>query len=118
VSTIAIAAIFLVVLALALITVAALIAVLRVRRFIARTRALREHPVLTQLRSMSEITDKLQRVGQSMTAIKDRTAAIAEATASIAASSAVLRLEVGRVSFATRLLLETLVPTLRGVMAD
>jgi len=117
-STVAIVAAILGAAAVALVVVSAVIATLRARRFITRTRLLREHPLLKELRSTSEITDKLQRASRSMTTIRDRGAAIATAAASIAASSAVLRLEVGRVSFATRLLLETLVPSLRGIMAD
>ena len=83
-----------------------------------RARAFEQHPTLVALRESAALGDKLRGLQGSLVEIRARSARIAEATADLIATSGMLRLQVDRISFATRLLLGTFVPTLRGSMSD
>lgn len=91
---------------------------LRARALQRRLQTLKEHPTLRALRKAQTLADRLHDLPATLAAIRARSTRIAEAVAELLAASAVLDLEVDRVSFATKLLLQTFVPTLRGSMAD
>lgn len=76
------------------------------------------HPTLVALRQAQAIGDRVSGLKTSVDEIRARTLRIAQSAARIVSASAQLQLEVDRVSFATRLMLQTFVPTLRGSMAD
>jgi hypothetical protein len=100
-----------------LMLVAALLAASRVRRLLRRVAALERHPTLVAMRGFAGVQAKLDPLRSTVEAIRERSGQIGADIASIMESSAVLRLQVGRVSFATVLLLQTLVPTLRGSLS-
>jgi hypothetical protein len=80
--------------------------------------AVAAHPTLLALRRAQAIGAQMSALRPQAALIRTRCQRIAESYAQIAAVSALLGLEVDRVSFATRLLLGIIVPTLRGSMAD
>jgi hypothetical protein len=91
------------------------------RRMLAlrkRSKALQTHRTLVALRSVQGLGTTMQGMPARLDGISARSERIAESVGALLASSAMLRLQVDRVSFATRLFLETFVPTLRGSMAD
>jgi hypothetical protein len=83
-----------------------------------RSKALQTHRTLIALRSAQRLSTTMQGMPARLDAISERSERIGEAVGALLASSAMLRLQVDRVSFATRLFLETFVPTLRGSMVD
>ena len=83
-----------------------------------RSKNLQRHPTLVALRAASTVGDRLDGLQPRLEEIRARSERIAAAITELIGTSAVLRLQVDRISFATRLLLETFVPTLRGSMAD
>jgi hypothetical protein len=93
-------------------------AALRVRRLLRRIAALERHPTMVAMRDVRDVQAKLDPVRSCLDAIRGRSDQIGADIAAIMESSASLRLQVGRVSFATVLLLQTFVPTLRGSMSD
>ncbi|MDQ6766679.1 MAG: hypothetical protein M3Z41_02625 [Candidatus Eremiobacteraeota bacterium] len=101
-----------------LLAAAAISVFLRARALQRRVQTLKEHPTLGALRKAQTLADRLHDLPATVAAIRARSTHIAEAVAELLATSAVLDLEVDRVSFATKLLLQTFVPTLRGSMAD
>ncbi len=80
--------------------------------------AIQAHPTVIALQSAQAIGDRLSGLGDQVAKIRIQAAHIMESAAQISAVAALLDLEVDRVSFATRLLLKTCIPTLRGSMAD
>ena len=80
--------------------------------------AISVHPTIVALSSAQAIGEQLSGLGDQVAQIRIRAMHIGESAARISAVSALLDLEVDRVSFATRLLLKTCIPTLRGSMAD
>ncbi len=91
---------------------------LRIKRLQQHATTLQHHPTVTALRALAGVQNRLRDLSRTLDEIKSRCRRIGEETAEVAAASALLRLQVERVSFATRLLLDTLVPTLRGSLAD
>lgn len=92
-----------------------------VRRTLAvrrRAKELQVHPTVIALRAAPAVAERLQGLPERLEEISARVERIGIATTELSGTSAVLRLQVDRVGFATRLLLETFVPTLRGSMAD
>jgi hypothetical protein len=83
-----------------------------------RSKGLQRHPTVIALRAARTLAEPLQGLPQRLSEISERVERIVDATTELIGTSAVLRLQVDRVGFATRLLLETFVPTLRGSMAD
>ncbi len=83
-----------------------------------RSRKLSEHPTLVAIREAQAVAEKFRGLQVPLQEIKERSVRIAQVSAELIATSALLRLQVDRISFATRLLLQTLVPTLRGSLAD
>jgi hypothetical protein len=83
-----------------------------------RSKELQGHPTVIALRAANTLAEPLQGLPKRLQEISERVERIVEAATELIGTSAVLRLQVDRVGFATRLLLETFVPTLRGSMAD
>ncbi len=83
-----------------------------------RAKELQGHPALIALRAAPTVAERLKGLPERLAEITARAERIGIATTELIGTSAVLRLQVDRVGFATRLLLETFVPTLRGSMAD
>ncbi len=111
---------FLVMLAIAIVVIAVsgislLLRLLAVQRAV---KALQQHPTVVALRQAEAAAQLMREMQAKIATIHQRGARIAEASASLAATSALYRLDVDRMSFATKLLLATIVPTLRGSMAD
>jgi hypothetical protein len=80
--------------------------------------AIQAHPTIVALKGAQAIGDQLRGLGDQVARIRVQGMHIAQSMAQISAAAALLDLEVDRVSFATRLLLKTFIPTLRGSMAD
>jgi hypothetical protein len=80
--------------------------------------AVAAHPTLATLRRAQAISAQLSGLQAQVAQIRARSSRIAESAAQLTAVSAIFGLEVDRISFATRLLLGTFIPTLRGSMAD
>ena len=83
-----------------------------------RSKRLQRHPTLIALRAARTVGGKLDGLQPRLEEIGARWERIAASTAELMGTSALLRLQVDRIGFATRLLLDTFVPTLRGSMAD
>mgnify|MGYP001286682756 FL=1 len=83
-----------------------------------RSKELQGHPTVIALRAAHALGEPLQGLPQRLQEISERVERIVVAATELIGTSAVLRLQVDRVGFATQLLLETFVPTLRGSMAD
>ena len=83
-----------------------------------RMRALQDHPTLLALLQAQNAQSVVTDVQAKVEMIRSRSVRIGEAIGELLATSALLRLQVDRVSFATKLLLQTFVPTLRGSMSD
>jgi hypothetical protein len=91
---------------------------MRVNVVVGRVRALMEHPTLVAFRETQALGERMRAIQAPLEEIRARSARIAEVSAQLLASSGMLRLQVDRISFATRLMLETFVPRLRGSMVD
>lgn len=104
--------------ALVFVFIAAIWLGLRATRLAKRVHALESHPTLVVLRSAGNARDRLHGVGQEIAASRERLRRIGTSLAQIAASAALLDLSIDRVAFATRLFLQTFLPTLRGSMRD
>jgi len=83
-----------------------------------RAKELQGHPTVIAFRAAHTLAEPLRGLPQRLQEISKRVERIAAAATELIGTSAVLRLQVDRIGFATRLLLETFVPTLRGSMAD
>jgi hypothetical protein len=98
--------------------ISALLVIGKARSLERRVRALQTHPALLALRQAQSISEQVQRLQAPMSEIRARLRRIAERLAEMGEAAALMDLDVGRMTFATRMLLETFVPTLRGSMAD
>ncbi|MBV8263430.1 MAG: hypothetical protein JOY87_06385 [Candidatus Eremiobacteraeota bacterium] len=114
----AIAGLVMIASAILIVLVTGLIAAVRTLRLMRRAQALAKHPTLVAAQGFSAVQARLEVVRSKAEAIKARRATIAADIAELMESSAALRLQVDRVGFATVLLLQTFVPTLRGSMSD
>lgn len=81
-----------------------------------RTLLIESHPTILALRHAGVISASLAHVPGRIQQSVQRFAKIANSLASIGSSAAVVSLNIERVAFATRMLLQTFVPTLRGAM--
>jgi len=103
---------------LAIIAVTLIPFAMRIGVAVRRVRTLTQHPTLVALREVQALAERMREIQAPLDDIRERSARIAEASAQLLASSGMLRLQVDRISFATRLMLQTFVPRLRGSMAD
>jgi len=104
--------------AIVVIGVSALSVLRRALALRRRSKELQGHPTLIALRAAHSVADRLHELPQRIEEIGARVERITVAATELIGTSALLRLQVDRVGFATQLLLETFVPTLRGSMAD
>ena len=117
-SAIAIASVVMLAVSLILILASGVPVAIRAQRAQRRARKLGQHPTLIALRSLETSMEQLRGLQPRIEEIRARSARIAQDAVELAATSGALGLQVDRVAFATRLLLSTFVPTLRGSMAD
>lgn len=90
----------------------------RVRELRLQVKTLRDHPVLLSLRRIGRIQASLASVPERIALVGERAERIALRLAEIGAAWELLGREVNRVSWATKLMLVSLLPAMRGFFAD
>jgi hypothetical protein len=91
---------------------------LRAVALVKRAKALEVHPSVRALNSLGNEAASLGVAASKLGAMQNRFDDIADHVAEIAAAAAMMNLSIDRVAFATRLLLQTFVPTLAGIVSD
>ena len=117
-SAYALAGLIMIAVSIIIVLATGLTAGMRMLRLLRRSQALAKHPTLVAARDFSAIQDRFDAIRASAETIKARREMIGADIAALMEASAALRLQVDRVGFATVLLLQTFVPTLRGSMSD
>jgi len=92
--------------------------IVRLSNLNRRLQAAQNHPTLRAIRAAQGLDTRINAVRSRAEAVAARSARVREATEQIVDTYSLYGLQVERISFATRLLLQTFVPTLRGSMSD
>lgn len=117
-SAFAIAFVVMLIVSIVAIAAAAVYVAIRIRRLAGRIQSLQEHPTIVSARGFQAVAARADALRSKVEPFKERWDLISSDIAALMEASAAFRLHVGRASFATGLLLQTFVPTLRGSMSD